>query len=102
MREFLEYMDYAKIFIYISIGTMILTFISQHFLKRYKNAKYIPGLILLGIGFYGLISLIRATTVAKGISSLMIFVVGIGSGIIGLLTGLIINIYKRDNNVKSS
>lgn len=95
MKELFEYLDYAKVFIYISLGIIMITFIINFFFKKYNFARYIPGLILIGIGIYGLLRVIRSTNQLDGVNSMMLFVIGVGGGIVGLLTGLAIGILRK-------
>lgn len=98
MKEFLEYFEYARSYIFICLGIIALTFIIHFLFRKYKVAKYMPGLILIPIGLFGLLRLVSAGDLLDGIGSLMIFIIGIGGGIVGLLTGLIIGIYTKKVN----
>jgi|SRR5699024_7398903 len=100
MEELFEYFDYAKVFIYISLGIIVITFIIDFFFKEHNFARYIPGLILIGIGIYGLLRAIRSTNQLDGVNSMMLFVIGVGGGLIGLLTGLAIGILKKEEGSK--
>lgn len=102
MSEFLEYFEYARAYIFISLGIIALTFIIHFLFKKYKIAKYVPGLILIPIGLFGVIRLFSASNLLDGVTSLMIFIIGIGGGLVGLLTGLIIGIYTKEVKLKRS
>ncbi len=96
MKEFLEYFEYARAYIFIALGIMIVTLILHLLFKKHKYVKYIPGIVLLPIGLYGLFGIASAEDLIKGISKFMIFIIGVGGGFVGLLTALMLGGYSKD------
>lgn len=101
MGEFLEHLEYAKLFGYISLASIIITYITHRiFRKTNRGIKYLPGIFLIGIGLYNLYTVGSNLTRTAGISNLVLFMIGVGTGFIGLLFGLILGIYNKEKKVK--
>ncbi|MBC8589555.1 hypothetical protein [Wansuia hejianensis] len=100
LKELLGYMEYAKMFIYISIGTIILTSIIYFLMKDFKLAKYIPGIILIGIGLISFFTLDTNIVISKSPERIMLIFIGLGCGLIGILSGWIIDIFNKSDKTK--
>lgn len=96
MKEFLEYFEYARVYIVIALGVIAITFILHFLFTKYKYVKYVPGIILIPIGLYGLTGISSSTELLEGVGKFMIFIIGIGGGSIGLLTALMIGVFYKD------
>lgn len=101
MGEFLEHLEYAKLLGYISLASIIITYITHRiFRKTNRGIKYLPGLFFICIGLYNLYTVGNDLTRTAGISNLVLFIIGIGAGFIGLLFGLILGVYNKEKKVK--
>ena len=101
MGEFLEHLEYTKLFGYVSLASIIITYITHRmFLETNRGIKYLPGILIIGIGVYNLYTVGNDLTRAAGISNLVLFVIGVGTGFIGLLFGLILGIYNKEKKSK--
>ncbi|MGO1469722.1 MAG: hypothetical protein ACTHW2_06845 [Tissierella sp.] len=99
MKELLNHLEYAKLFLIISVGMIALTFLI-HIIFREKNIlKFIPGIISLIIGIYGLITVDPRIIFLDDINSLTIFVIGTSVGLVGIFVAFIINVLDK-NKVK--
>lgn len=96
MEEFIVHLEFAKILGIVSIITMILTLITYLVFRSNRVVKYIPGLILILIGFYNLFYLGRESSTINGVNKIFIILVTMIGGFIGLSTGLIIGIIKKN------
>lgn len=96
MKEFLEYFEYARAYIFIALAVIVITFILHLLFSKYKIVKYIPGIILLPIGIYGLLGVSSSKELNEGVSKLMIFIIGLGGGTIGLLTALMLGVFSKE------
>ena len=45
MEELTQHLEYTKLLAYISLGIMVIIYIVHRFFRKYKWAKYLPGLI---------------------------------------------------------
>ena len=101
MGEFLEHLEYTKIFIYMSLASIIITYVTHRvFMKTNRGIKYLPGMFLVAIGVYNIYTVGNDLTRAAGISNLVLFMIGVGTGFIGLLFGLILGVYNKEKKVK--
>ncbi len=101
MDEFLDHLEYAKLFGYISLASIIITYITHRiFRKTNRGIKYLPGILLISIGVYNLYTVGNDLTRSAGISNLVLFMIGVGTGLIGLLFGLILGIYNKEKKLK--
>lgn len=101
MGEFLEHLEYTKLLGYISLASVIITYITHRiFRKTNRGIKYLPGMLFIGIGLYNLYTVGNNLTRTAGISNLLLFIIGVGAGFIGLLFGLILGVYNKEKKVK--
>lgn len=101
MDELLDYLDYAKLLAYVSSVAIIITYISHRIFRRTNRAiKYLPGILLIIIGSYNLYTVGNDLTRSAGISYLVLFILGVGSGFIALLFGLILGVYNKEKKKK--
>lgn len=101
MVEFLEHLEYAKLLGYVSLASIIITYITHRIFRDINKAiKYLPGIFLVIIGLYNIYTVGNDLTRTEGISNLVLFMLGVGAGFIGLLFGLILGVYNKDKKVK--
>lgn len=89
-------------FILLTLGAIIigvvLTFIVNFAAKDLKFIKYLPGLCLVFIGIISLFMVINKLFNPESLNNLMIFVMGVSSGLVSLIFALIIGIASSDKN----
>lgn len=102
LNELLLYKDDSIVMIYMSVAAMILTTIT-HFIFRKQNRfmKYLPGIILIGIGIYYLYSVLGSLVDIESLAEIMSFVTFVVSGFIGILIALMLGIYEKPRKDKS-
>ena len=100
MEELTQHLEYTKLLAYISLGIMVIIYIVQRFFRKYKWAKYLPGLILILFGFYSLLTIEKDSFQSEGIGNLVSFLVSTGSGVIGLFFALILGVYNKEKKTK--
>ncbi len=101
MEEFLGHLEYAQLLGYASLAAIIITYITHRLFRRTNRAiKYLPGLLLIIIGVYNLYIVGNDLTRTAGISNLVLFILGVGSGFTGLLFGLILGVYNKEKKKK--
>lgn len=100
MEELLQHLEYGKILTYFSLAAIILTYITHLIFRKYKFVKYIPGLIFMFVGLYYLYNVGTDFTTSDSLNSILIFMVGFATGIIGMLSALIIGVFNKEKKVK--
>lgn len=100
MGELLVHLEYSKILFYIILATIILTYTIHFFFKVYRYPKYLPGLALVSIGFFNLLTTEYGKTKLVGIDNIFMAIVAFTSGIVGLFFALILGVYNKEKKVK--
>lgn len=100
MEELLKHLDNGKALGFVSLAAIIITIIAHLFFKKYRYIKYLPGIIITGIGLYSLYKVMNDLTANKSINSLLMFLMGFLGGFVALSTALIIGIYEKPRKVK--
>lgn len=100
MAELKLHLDNGKLLIYISLITMLATFITHLIFKKYRLMKYIPGFILFIIGIYNFYIVSSELTSSESLNNILMFLIGVIAGFIGLFSGLIIGIYNKPRKIK--
>lgn len=90
--------QYMAMSVYAIIAAIIITFVVNFTAKKLKFAKYLPGLVFIFIGMFSLFSVINKLFEATSLDNLLIFLIGVSSGLIALLFALIIGIINNDLN----
>lgn len=99
MDEILNHLGYVKLIGLVALGAIIITTIF-HFIFRNRIGKYIPAIIFLIFGIYSLYTMNNDLASSEWLEKFLLFVLGTGGGIIGILTGLIIGIYNKEKKPK--
>lgn len=81
----------------IVIG-IVITFIVNFAARDLKFVKYLPGLTLVFIGIISLFMVINRLFNPESLNNLIIFVMGVSSGLVSLIFALIIGIASSDKN----
>lgn len=102
MDELLNYLEYAKLLIYFSLGIMVITYIVYRIFNDKNWAKYIPGLIVISIGIFTLFTLGSSFSLFKGIKDMVIILISLGSGMMGLFFALILGVYNKPIEAKKN
>lgn len=99
MHEIIDLMktydEYIPMVLYASVGILIITFVVNLLTGSIKFAKYIPGLVALGMGLVILIANSTKLMEKSTLQNLVLSMTGIGSGIIGLCFAMILGIVSK-------
>lgn len=88
--------QYMIIATYAIIAAIVITFVVNFVAKKLKFAKYLPGITFVFIGMFSLFTVINNLFAASSIDNLIVFLIGVSSGVISLLFALIIGIINND------
>ena len=102
MEDLLKHLENWEIILYVSLACIGLTIIADILFKKHRYVKYIPGLIFIIIGVFNIYLVLDALTETQSIKNISLFILLVAGGIIGILTALIIGIYKKPIKVKQS
>ncbi len=101
MKDLLNHLEYAKLFILISVGMIALTFLVHILFWKKRMIKFIPGLIFICIAIYAIITIDGKIIFLDDINNFTVFIMGLGVGFVGIFTGLIIGIFSKGKTIKS-
>lgn len=96
MKDIIVHLEFAKILALVCFIVVIFTVVLFLIAKNYRIIKYIPGFILIIVGIYNLFYLGQDSTTVDGINRLYMIIISMISGLIGLSSGLIIGIIKKE------
>lgn len=96
MKDFIVHLEFAKILALVCFIVVIFTVVLFLIVKNNRIIKYIPGFILIIVGIYNLFYLGQDSTTVDGINRLYMIIISMISGLIGLSSGLIIGIIKKE------
>lgn len=88
--------QYMTMAIYAIVVAIVITFVVNFVAKKLTFIKYLPGIILVFIGIFSLFSVINNLFDASSLDNLVVFLIGVSSGLISLLFALIIGIINND------
>lgn len=100
MEELLIHLEYSKPLLYFVFATIILTYMTHIFFKKWKYLKYLPGLLLLILGLLNLYFTEYGARKLVGIDNIFMGIVSVGSGIVGIFFALILGIYNKEKRYK--
>ncbi len=95
LKELAVYFNDSNILIYVSLALMAITLLTHLLFKKVRVVKYLPGLIVLLIGIWNFYEVMNTITAVGSLPNLFLFVVGVVSGLIGILFALIIGIIVK-------
>lgn len=98
--ELMEYMDLAKIMLYVTLGGIVITLIFHLILKDYRFVKYLPGALIVLAGLYNLLTIFNDLTEKSSIKNLELFLILEVAGFSSLFFALIIGIYTKPRKIK--
>ena len=90
-----SYFKDSNILIYVSLALMAITLLTHFIFKKIRVIKYLPGLIVVIIGIYNFYEVMNNITAMSSLPNLLLFIVGVVSGLVGLLFALIIEIFVK-------
>lgn len=90
-----SYFKDSNILIYVSLALMAITLLTHFIFKKIRVIKYLPGLIVVIIGIYNFYEVMNNITAMSSLPNLLLFIVGVVSGLVGLLFALIIGIFVK-------
>ena len=95
MESLSNHLEYTKIFLAISVGMIALICLVHVIFNGKKIARYIPGIISIIVGLYGLLTIDSRIIFLDDTKKLTIFIIGTTVGIIGILVAFLIGIYSK-------
>lgn len=95
LGELGNYFSDSNILIYVSIAVMAITLLTHLIFKNIRPIKYIPGLVVLIIGVLNFYEVMHNITEESSLPNLLLFIVGIVSGLMGIFFALIIGIIVK-------
>lgn len=102
MNKIMEMVMENSTYLLLTLGAIligvVLTFIVNFAAKDLKFIKYLPGLALVFIGIISLFMVINKLFDPGSLDNLIIFVIGVSSGLVSLIFALIIGIASSNKN----
>ena len=102
MNKIMELVMENSTYLLLTFGAIligvVLTFIVNFAAKDLKFIKYLPGLALVVIGIISLFMVINKLFDPSSLDNLIIFVIGVSSGLVSLIFALIIGISSSGKN----
>lgn len=102
MNKIMELVMENSTYLLLTLGAIligvVLTFIVNFAARDLKFIKYLPGLALVFIGIISLFIVINKLFDPSSLDNLIIFVVGVSSGLVSLIFALIIGIASSDKS----
>lgn len=95
LAELGDYFSDSNLLIYVSLAVMAITLITHLIFKKVRPIKYLPGLIVLIIGIFNFYEVMHNITAESSLPNLLLFIVGVVSGLIGVFFALIIGILVK-------
>ena len=81
--------------IYVTAAVIGITLLTHLIFRKIRIMKYLPGLIVLGIGLFNIYSIKDNLTADESLVNLLLFIIGTVAGLVGMLFALIIGIYSK-------
>ena len=95
LAELGGYYDDSRMIIYVTAAVMGITLLTHLIFRKIRIMKYLPGLIVLGIGLFNLYTVKDTLTADESLVNLLLFIIGTVAGLVGMLFALIIGIYSK-------
>ena len=103
LEQLVVHLEFGKVLIIIALVSILLTCLMYFIVRKnpkYKLVKYIPGFIFTIVGGYNLFNIGINLPDTEDFYMVLATIIFIVAGLIGLLTGLIIGIVKKEKKVK--
>ena len=102
MNKIMEMVMENSTYLLLTLGAIligvVLTFIVNFAARDLKFIKYLPGLALVFIGIISLFMVINKLFDPDSLDNLIIFVIGVSSGLVSLIFALIIGIASSNKS----
>ena len=102
MNKIMELVTENSTYLLLTLGAIligvVLTFIVNFAARDLKFIKYLPGLALVFVGIISLFMVINKLFDPDSLDNLIIFVIGLSSGLVSLIFSLIIGIASSGKN----
>lgn len=95
LAEMAGYYDDSRMIIIVTLAVIAITILTHLIFKKIRIMKYLPGLIVIGIGLFNFYSVKDNLTSDESLLNLLLFIIGTVSGLVGMLFALIIGIYSK-------
>ena len=95
LAELGGYYDDSSMIIYVTAAVIGITLLTHLIFRKIRIMKYLPGLIVLGIGLFNIYSIKDNLTADESLVNLLLFIIGTVAGLVGMLFALIIGIYSK-------
>ena len=95
LAELAGYYDDSRMIIVVTLAVIAITLLTHLIFRKISIMKYMPGLIVLGIGLFNLYSVKDTLTSDGSLINLRLFIIGSVAGLVGMLFALIIGIYSK-------
>jgi hypothetical protein len=89
------YYDDSRMIIYVTLAVIGITLLTHLIFRKVRIMKYLPGLIVLGLGLFNIYSVKDNLTADESLVNLLLFIIGTVAGLVGMLFALIIGIYSK-------
>ena len=100
LQELIEYFGNATMILYVSLALMAITLITHLLFKKIRIIKYLPGLIVIGIGVYNFYEVKDYLTAESSLSNLLLFIIGVTAGLVSMLFALILGVLSKPVKVR--
>lgn len=103
LEKLAVHLEFGKILVIIALVSILLTCFMYFIVRKhpkYKMVKYIPGFIFTAVGVYNLLNIGINLPDINEFQMVLATVIFIIAGLVGLFTGLIIGIIKKEKKVK--
>ena len=95
LAELGGYYDDSRMIIYVTVAVIGITLLTHLIFRKVRIMKYLPGLIVLGLGLFNIYSVKDNLTADESLVNLLLFIIGTVAGLVGMLFALIIGIYSK-------
>lgn len=95
MDEVFKYLGNGKIVIYVSLACIAITAVINMIFRNIRFIKYIPGFLFIIVGSFNLFLAFNTFGEPESLNNLSLSVVLLVGGLVGILSALIIGVYKK-------
>ncbi len=95
LAELAGYYDDSRMIIIVTLAVIAITLLTHLIFRKIRIMKYMPGLIVIGIGLFNLYSVKDTLTSDESLINLLLFIIGSVAGLVGMLFALMIGIYSK-------
>lgn len=95
LAELGGYYDDSRMIIYVTVAVIGITLLTHLIFRKIRIMKYLPGLIVLGLGLFNIYSVKDTLTADESLVNILLFIIGTVAGLVGMLFALIIGIYSK-------